>query len=69
MARIIPRVIACMAVALLAACSWTSTDVLPPIINVSIGQQLIDLQKARESGAISQKEYQVQVRQVIDSVK
>ena len=69
MARIFPRVIACMAVALLAACSSTSTDVLPPIINVSIGQQLIDLQKARESGAISQKEYQVQARQVIDSVK
>ena len=69
MARIILRVIACMAVALLAACSSTSTEVLPPTVNVSIGQQLIDLQKARETGAISQKEYQVQVRQVIDSVK
>jgi uncharacterized lipoprotein YbaY len=69
MARIILRVIACMAVALLAACSSTSTDVLPPTINVSIGQQLIDLQKARETGAISQKEYQVQVQRVIDAVK
>ena len=69
MARIIPRVIACMALALSAACSSTSMEVLPPTINVSIGQQLIDLQKARETGAISQKEYQVQVQRVIDAVK
>jgi uncharacterized lipoprotein YbaY len=69
MARIIPRVIACMAIALLAACSSTSTEVLPPTINVSIGQQLIDLQKARETGAISQKEYQAQVQRVIDAVR
>jgi hypothetical protein len=43
--------------------------VLPPTVNVSIGQQLIDLKKARDSGAISPKEYEQQVRRVIDSVQ
>jgi len=53
----------------LGACSSSKTEVLPPIVNVSIGQQLIDLKKAKDSGAISESEYQVQVRRVIDSVK
>lgn len=53
----------------LAACSSTSTEVLPPTVNVSIGQQLIDLKKARDGGALSQKEYELQVRKVIDSVQ
>ena len=53
----------------LGACSSSKTEVLPPIVNVSIGQQLIDLKKAKDGGAISESEYQVQVRRVIDSVK
>lgn len=53
----------------LAACSSTSTDVLPPTVNVSIGQQLIDLKKARDTGAVSQTEYEQQVRKLIDSVQ
>jgi hypothetical protein len=53
----------------LGACSSSKTEVLPPIVNVSIGQQLIDLKKAKDSGAISESEYQVQVKRVIDSVK
>lgn len=61
--------LAVAAAALLAACSSTNTEVLPPTVNVSIGQQLIDLKKARDSGAISEKEYQTQSRRVIDSVK
>ncbi len=44
-------------------------DVLPPTISVSIGQQLIDLKKARQAGALSEQEYQVQVRRVVDSVQ
>jgi len=58
-----------MTVMLLAACSSAKTEVMPPHVNVSIGQQLIDLKKAKESGAISEKEYQAQVKRVIDSVK
>jgi len=61
--------VAFLALVALAACSSTSTEVLPPTVNVSIGQQLIDLKKARDSGAISPKEYEQQVRRVIDSVK
>jgi hypothetical protein len=53
----------------LGACSSASTDVLPPTISVSIGQQLIDLKKARQAGALSEQEYQVQVRRVVDSVQ
>jgi hypothetical protein len=55
--------------AAVAGCSSSSTDVLAPTVSVSIGQQLIDLKRARESGAISEQEYQTQVRRVIDSVK
>jgi hypothetical protein len=36
---------------LLAACS--STEVVAPTMNVSVGQQLMDLKKARDSGALS----------------
>jgi hypothetical protein len=53
----------------LAACSSASMDVLPPTVNVSIGQQLIDMKNARDSGALSQKEYEQQVRKLIDSVQ
>jgi hypothetical protein len=53
----------------LVACSSTSTEVMPPTVNVSIGQQLIDLKRAKDSGALSQKEYEQQVRQLVDGVK
>lgn len=69
MTRITLPALTFAAVTLLTACSSTNTEVLPPTVNVSIGQQLIDLKKAKESGAISDKEYQAQVKKVIDSVK
>lgn len=53
----------------LGGCSSASMDVLPPTVNVSIGQQLIDMKNARDSGALSQKEYEQQVRKLIDSVQ
>jgi hypothetical protein len=36
---------------------------------VSVGQQLIDLKKAKDGGALTQKEYEQQVRKLIDSVQ
>jgi hypothetical protein len=60
---------AMVATTLLSGCSSASTDVLPPTISVSVGQQLIDLKKAKAAGAISEQEYQLQVKRVIDSVK
>jgi hypothetical protein len=69
MARIITNGAAVVALCALAACSSTRTEVMPPSVNVSIGQQLIDLKKARDSGAMSQTEYEQQVRKLIDSVQ
>jgi hypothetical protein len=54
---------------LLGACSSTSTDVLPSTVSVSIGQQLIDLKKAKDAGAMSEREYQAQAKRLIDSVR
>jgi hypothetical protein len=56
-----------LACALLAACA--STEVVAPTVSVSIGQQLIDLKKARDSGAISQSEWEAQKKRLIDSVE
>jgi hypothetical protein len=53
---------------LLSACSSATTDVLPPTVSVSIGQQLIDLKKAKDAGALSEKEYQAQVKRLIEAV-
>lgn len=58
-----------LAMLILGACSSSKTEVLPPTISVSIGQQLIDLKKARDNGALTESEYQAQMRRVIDSVK
>jgi len=61
--------VAVTAASLLGACSSATTDVLPPTVSVSIGQQLIDLKKAKDAGALSEKEYQAQVKLLIDSVR
>ena len=61
--------IAAVALVVLGACSSASTEVLPPTVSVSIGQQLIDLKKARDAGALSDKEYQAQVKRVIDAAR
>ncbi len=38
-------------------------------VSVSVGQQLIDLKKAKDSGAISQREYDASYKKIVDSVK
>jgi hypothetical protein len=62
-------ILALTAAVLLSACSSASTEVLPSTVSVSIGQQLIDLKKARDAGALSDREYQAQVRRLVDSVR
>jgi hypothetical protein len=57
---------AVLAVAL-GACS--STEVVAPTMNVSVGKQLMDLKKARDSGALSQKEWEQQKQNLINAVK
>jgi hypothetical protein len=53
--------------AALAGCS--STDVVRAPMDVSIGQQLIDLKKAHDNGVLSASEYDNQRRRLIDSVE
>lgn len=54
---------------LLALAGCGSTEVVAPTVSVSIGQQLIDLKKARDSGALTQAEYEKQKANLIASVK
>jgi hypothetical protein len=54
------------AIALLAACS--STEVVRQL-DVTVGQQLIDLKKARDNGALSASEYDSQRRKLISNVE
>jgi hypothetical protein len=56
----------CVTVAL-AGCG--GNEVVRPTVNVSVGQQLIDLKKARDSGALTEKEYQSQKSKLIKSVE
>jgi len=69
MGRSIHGAAALVVLCALGACSSAKTEVMPPTVSVSIGQQLIDLKKARDSGALSQTEYEQQVRKVIDNVR
>jgi hypothetical protein len=54
---------------MLALAGCGSTEVVAPTVSVSIGQQLIDLKKARDSGAMSAAEYDKQKANLIASVK
>lgn len=52
---------------LVAGCG--GNEVLQPTVSVSVGQQLIDLKKARDSGALNERDYERQKKQLIDSVQ
>ncbi|MCA3223181.1 MAG: SHOCT domain-containing protein [Burkholderiales bacterium] len=56
-----------MALALLAGCA--SNDVVRARVDVTVGQQLIDLKKARDAGALTADEYDRQRKRLIDSVR
>jgi uncharacterized lipoprotein YmbA len=53
-------------IALLAGCS--STEVIRTL-DVTVGQQLIDLKNARDNGALSASEYDSQRRKLINNVE
>ena len=59
--------LACVPVVLLMACA--SEEVFRPRLEVTVGQQLIDLKKARDGGALSDKECDQQRARLIDSVR
>ena len=57
-------------VVLLAASCGGSKEIHPEVkVNVTIGQQLIDLKKAHDSGALSDKEYARLKEQLIGSIR
>ena len=51
----------------LAACS--SNEILRGPVDVTVGQQLIDLKNAHDSGALTKSEYDEQRRKLIDSIR
>lgn len=61
------RLLPLLAALLLSACS--SNRVVHAPVEVTIGQQLIDLKKAHTSGALSDAEYDQQRRRLIQSVQ
>lgn len=62
----IPLLVLVSAMTLFAGCSW-SVGGGPKNANIvpTTGQQLIDLQKAKDSGAITDAEYQAQKAKVL----
>jgi hypothetical protein len=58
---IIPLIIAVAALTLFAGCSWqVGGGKHSEIVQPTTGQQLIDLKRARDTGAINEPEYQAQ---------
>ena len=58
---------ATLTAAMVAGCG--GNEVVAPTVSVSVGQQLIDLKKARDSGALSENDYQRQKQSLIDGVQ
>ncbi|MGH8616266.1 MAG: SHOCT domain-containing protein [Burkholderiales bacterium] len=63
-----PLTAAALATALLVG-GCGGNEVLQPTVSVSVGQQLIDLKKARDSGALNERDYERQKQSLIDSVQ
>ena len=53
---------------LVTGCAWSigSSREGPPVKEPTKGQELIDLKKARDSGAITPEEYEAQKQKVLD---
>ena len=68
MVRVRTLVASALVALVLAGCG-SSTKVVQPNVNVSIGQQLIDLKSARDSGALSESEYKKQKQKLIDGFR
>jgi hypothetical protein len=49
-----------------AACCGGGADVLSHVTTTTVGQQLMDLKKAYESGAMTQQEYEQQRKKILN---
>jgi uncharacterized lipoprotein YbaY len=64
------RFTACaIAVTVAAALAGCGSDPPRPTVSVSVGQQLIDLKKAKDSGVLSAREYESQKDKLIRTVE
>ena len=63
------RTLMCATLLALTVIGCSSTDVVRAPLDVTIGQQLIDLKAAHDSGALTRSEFESQRRQLIDSVE
>ena len=61
-------VLALLSAAMVTGCGGGGAAVQTTTTTVSIGQQLIDLKKARDSGSITQSEYDRAKQQLISRV-
>jgi Trk-type K+ transport system membrane component len=58
---LVPVLIGLFALTFLSGCSWSvGSGAKNATIMPTLGQQLVDLQKAKEAGAITDAEYQAQ---------
>ena len=58
---LVPTMIALTSLALLSGCSWSvGSGAKNATIMPTLGQQLMDLQKAKDAGAMTDAEYQAQ---------
>ena len=65
---VISSVVAISALTLLGGCAWeVGGGTKHTTIQPTMGQQLIDLQKAKEAGAITDAEYEVQKAKLLEN--
>ena len=58
---VIPLIIAVAAMTLVTGCAWqVGGDKHSELVQPTTGQQLIDLKRARDTGAISEPDYEAQ---------
>jgi hypothetical protein len=62
------KVIGCCTVmaALVSACSWSVGGRGAATVQPTRGQELVDLKKARDAGAMTEEEYQAQRKHVME---
>jgi hypothetical protein len=61
MKKLIPILTVCFVTTLLAGCSWqVGSGPKNTTVQPTVGQQLLDLQKAKDAGVITDSEYQSQ---------
>jgi hypothetical protein len=64
----IPILTVVFATTILTGCAWqVGGDKRTTTMQPTIGQQLVDLQKAKDSGAITESEYQAQKAKLLES--